>query len=299
MTPRSSGCERCVHSFPWRRGGWLVAPLIAGLLVTLVYPTLATLAFAVTRSTLARPFQRFLGLDNFASLLGGDYPAELARTVLFVVPTAASQLVIGVALALVLRRVTVAGGLARSVLLLPLLTPPVMAGIAWKLLLASEGGFVNATLVRLGVTQDAVRFLASPQWAWVWLAIADTWQWTPFVALLCHAALLGVPADAEEAAVLDGASPWQVVRHVVLPLIAPALASILLLRVVIGFKLFDLVYVLTFGGPGDATMFASFRIWRTALQSYDVGLAAAQVVLFALVVSLATWPISRLARRSP
>lgn len=279
-----------------RPGPVLVAPLIAGLAITALYPALYTLALSLTRSTLGRPFMAWLGGAPYARLLAGDYATELLRTVLFVAPTAAVQMALGLGLAVLLQHVVRGGGLVRSLILLPVMTPPVMVGIGWKLLLTTQGGWINGLLTRAGLSAP-IPFLADPDWAWVSLAVADTWQWTPFVALLCYAALQSLPHEPREAAMLDGAGPWQIFRHVTLPLVAPALVAVLLLRLVIGFKVFDLLVVLTFGGPGDATSFASFRIWRTAFQSYDVGSAAAMTLLLGLAVGLVTLPVSWWHRR--
>jgi multiple sugar transport system permease protein len=130
------------------------------------------------------------------------------------------------------------------------------------------------------------------------VAVADIWQWTPFVAILCYAALQGLPEDIVEAARVDGASSSNVLWHITLPMLAPTLLAILLLRVVIAFKLFDLVYGLTFGGPGFDTTVAAFQVWRTALAQFDIGLASAQTIIFAILVSLVTLPLTWLHRYS-
>ncbi|WEK52152.1 MAG: sugar ABC transporter permease [Candidatus Kaistia colombiensis] len=132
--------------------------------------------------------------------------------------------------------------------------------------------------------------------AWLSIGVADLWQWVPFVTILCFAALVSLPDGVHEASLIDGAGPWQRFRHITLPLVMAPLASIFLLKLIIGFKLFDLVYVLTFGGPGFTTTTATFSIWRLALEQFDVGRAAAQTLIYAIVIGIVTIPVVRLHR---
>ena len=177
------------------------------------------------------------------------------------------------------------------------MTPPVMAAVVWRLLLAPVGGFVNAALLNLGFINEPVSFLGESPWAFLSIMVADTWQWTPFVVLLAYAALQTVPGEVHEAAQVDGASRWQAFRAITLPMILPALVAIEVLRLVVAFKLFDLVYVLTAGGPGFDTTTATFGIWRTALEEFDTGYGAAQTVAFGLLVSLVILPFTKLRDR--
>jgi multiple sugar transport system permease protein len=183
------------------------------------------------------------------------------------------------------------------VLLLPLMTPPVLVGVAWKLLLAPGGGLINGELMSLGLIDAPVSFLGTTPWALISVMVADIWQWTPFVTLLAYAALLQVPDDVVEAAMLDGARPSAVFWQIQLPLTVHLLLAIFALRLIMAFKVFDLVYILTFGGPGNATDMSGFAIWRTGLREFDVGMASAQTVLFAILVSIVLLPLLHLHRR--
>jgi multiple sugar transport system permease protein len=133
--------------------------------------------------------------------------------------------------------------------------------------------------------------LGSSTWAFPSIAIADAWQWTPFIVLLVFAELQVQPNDVREAATLDGASDWQTFRGITLPMLMPALVSIALIRIIMALKLFDLVYALTQGGPGFDTTVGSFHIYRLALEQFNVSYAAALTVLFGLFVSLVTLPV--------
>ncbi|ADU37672.1 carbohydrate ABC transporter permease [Variovorax paradoxus] len=283
----------------WRASGqhtaprWMLTPATLGLALVCVVPGLYTLALAFTKSTLGQPLTAWAGWRNFETLVQtSDFAFTLLRTVLYAVPACALQLVLGLAIALLLQALR-QGRWAYSLILLPLMTPPVLVGVAWKLLLAPAGGLLNGTLLRLGWVHEPVSLLGSSTWALPAVMLADSWQWLPFVVVLCVAALQALPSDVYEAAALDGASPRRIFIKITLPLLAPALVGIFLLRVVMSLKTFDLVYILTAGGPGCATTLASYEVWKSGLQNFDIGQAAAQTLVFCLLVAWVTWPILR------
>ncbi|MEJ1089513.1 sugar ABC transporter permease [Microbacterium sp. Mu-80] len=283
-----------------RRLGWLFSSpaLIAGLIVT-VYPLVYLVASSLSRSTLGKPFQEFVGGDNFsAAMADGTFTGGLMRTTVFAIATALFQLVLGLGIALLMRQLTRGQNVIRTIILLPLLTPPVMAAVVWKLVLAPNGGILNAILLQTGITSEPISLLGSPVWAIVMVALADSWQWTPFVALIIYAGLLALPGTVYEAVQIDGAGPWQTFRHITLPMIMPTLTAVLLIKLIISFKIFDLVYVLTSGGPADASMLSGFLIFRTGLREFNVGYAAAQTLLFVIVVTIVTIPVTILRKRT-
>lgn len=283
------------------RAAWLMLlPLALGLAAFAVYPAVYVAGLSFTKSTLGQPFKAWTGLSNYRwLLLGGDemFVPSLFRAALFSFGVALVELWLGLWLALLLSTMRRAGRLVRSVMLLPLITPPVLVGVAWKLLLAPGGGLVNGKLMAFGLVDAPVSFLGTEHLALLSIMVADAWQWTPFVAILAYAALRQVPDDVVEAARIDGASEGAVFRKIQLPLAAPLLLAIFVLRLIMAFKTFDLLYILTFGGPGDATDMAGFAIWRKALREFDVGAAAAETVLFAAFVSIAILPALWLHRR--
>ncbi|MFJ2604188.1 carbohydrate ABC transporter permease [Streptomyces sp. NPDC087425] len=265
----------------------LAAPAVAFLAVFAAYPLVYLIGLALTDSTLAQPLQKWTGFTNFRTELESQsFTGSLWRSVAFAVLAATAQLLLGTGLALLLRARGRRPGLLGTVLLLPLVTPPVMVGVAWKLLLAPVGGALNGVLHGVGL--PGVNPLGGGLSAFLTLVVIDTWQWTPFVMLLVYAALLGVPDELTEAAAIDGAGAWRTLRSVTLPAIEPTLLSVLLLKLVIGFKVFDLVYVVTSGGPGFSTTTSTYDIQRTALQEFDVGAAAAGTVVFSLVIGAVT-----------
>jgi multiple sugar transport system permease protein len=304
--PRSGGSRRDARSTAagtepprrWQNMLW-VAPLVLSLIVTTVYPTLFLIALATTKSTLGKPFRSFVGADQILrAITDANFQLAVLKSIGFAFGSAIVELVIGFALASLFVALLKAGRYLLTIVLLPLMTPPVMVGVAWKLILAPSGGLLNGILLHWGILDTPMSFLASPVPAWLSITVADLWQWVPFVTILCFAALVSLPDGVREASMIDGAGPWRRLWHVTLPLVAAPLASIFLLKLIIGFKLFDLVYVLTFGGPGFATTTATFGIWRMALEQFDVGRAAAQTLVFAIVIGIVTIPVLRLHRRA-
>jgi multiple sugar transport system permease protein len=275
---------------------WLwISPILLGLAITLVYPTVFLIALALSKSTLGKPFRDFVGLKHLLAVLQDPlFLTSIAKSIAYAFVTASTQLVLGFLIALLFTQLLKAGRFLVSLILLPLMTPPVMVGIAWKLILAPAGGLLNGVLLDWGFISAPISFLGDPVLAWFAIAVADIWQWTPFIVILSFAALSTIPEGVHEAAIVDGASPLQRFWHITLPLVAAPLSSIYLLKLIMSFKLFDLVYVLTFGGPGFATTTTGFSIYRRALEQFDVARAAAETLVYSLIIGLVLWPVSRL-----
>jgi multiple sugar transport system permease protein len=285
---------------PNRRVGWAFSTpaILAGLVVT-IYPLVYLLASSFTRSTLGRPFQEFVAGQNFTQAFADStFMGGLVRTTGFAVGTALFQVALGLVIALLMQQLTRGQNVMRTLILLPLLTPPVMAAVVWKLVLAPNGGLLNSVLLQLGWINAPFSLLGSPEWAIFMVALADSWQWTPFVALIIYAGLLALPQSVYEAAQVEGASPQQTFRYLTFPMLLPTLTAVLLIKLIISFKVFDLIYVLTAGGPADSSMLSGFLIFRTAMREFDVGYAAAQTLIFVIVVTLVTIPVTLLRKRT-
>ena len=269
----------------------MLTPLVLGLTIFAIYPFVFLLFLSFSDSTLATQFRGWVGWDNFIwSLEGTDFASSTMRTIIFAVLVSALQLCLGFAVAWLLYTSFQQKKFVRALILLPLMTPPVAVGVTWKLLLSSNG-WVNNALIRWGVVTELIPFLGEGTYAFASIMMADTWQWTPFVVILCYASLVSLPRSVFEAAAIDGAYTRQTVFWIVIPMMWPSLLAIFLIRLIMAFKTFDLVYVLTFGGPGNDTNVASFEIWKTALREFDLGLAAAQTLMLAIVVTLVTLPV--------
>lgn len=277
-----------------RRLAWVATlPLLIGVCVFAYYPFLYLIGLAFTDSSLARPFQEWTGFGNFGAALADPlFVNSIWRSALVALLSTAAAITLGTCVALLLDKAVRGRDLIRTLILLPLLTPPVTVAIMWQLLLMPQGGWLNAVLMDLSLLSSPVSFLGQPLSAFLAIVLVDVWQWSPFVALMVYAAIQTLPGEVYEAAVIECGSRWQIFRHITLPMLLPALIGIAVLKLIIAFKVFDLVFVMTAGGPGQATTVSSFYIYRVAIQQFDIGLAAAQTLLFVIVVGLATVPFT-------
>ncbi|RQP09523.1 MAG: sugar ABC transporter permease [Microbacteriaceae bacterium] len=275
-----------------------VSPAVLAVVVLGLYPLLFILAAAFSDSTLGRPFRDWVGLENVETVLAdADVVASFARTVLYAAAVSVASVVLGVVIALALERATRSGSVVRTVLLLPLITPPVVVGTLWKLVFNPGGGLLDTALRAGGADAASVAPLSSSAWALPAVGLADVWQWTPLVVILVYAALLTQDPSVREAASLDGAHGVRLFGHITWPAIAGTVAAVLLIRLVIALKVFDLVFVMTSGGPGQATTTTSYLIYQVALKEFDIGRASAITLLFAVIVTVVVLPVAALARR--
>jgi multiple sugar transport system permease protein len=229
---------------------------------------------------------RFVGLRNFQELLtDATFLHSLLVTLAFVAIAVAIELVIGVALAMALAPKTRANGVAATLLLLPFAVTPVVSAMVFKQLIDPNYGWVNYYLSKVGLLPQNLDWLANPSTAWIALVTLDVWQWTPFVALIILAGRQTLPQECYEAASVDGSGPWQTFRYITLPMLTPFLAIAVVLRSIQAFKTFDSFQVLTGGGPGDSTEIINLGIYRTALQSFQIGAASAVGLVFLLILS--------------
>ena len=263
---------------------WLAVPAIAGLVLFLVYPTVYLVALALTDSSLARPLRAVSGVDNFQSAFTSPaFIPSLWRSTLFALLATVLTTSLGLVLALLLRARGTRFGVVGALLLLPLVTAPVLIGVAWKLLLAPVGGGLASVFSAVGLS--GFNPLGTGAGAFAVVLLIHVWQWTPFAVLILFAALGVVRPELLESARIDGAGPWRTFTTVTWPAIAPTAWAVAVLALVIGYKVFDLIVVITAGGPGFATTLAPFVIFQTGLRgSFDMGTAAAQTLIFALVV---------------
>jgi multiple sugar transport system permease protein len=226
----------------------------------------------------------FVGLGNYHDILTDlTYLLSLRNTVMFALATTLIEYVLGFAVAHMVHGVTRCQRPIRLIVLLPMLLTPIVVGFIWKMMLDPTYGPVDDVLAHLGLPR--VNWLSSPVPAFIGIIIADTWEWTPFMFLILFAGLRSLPAEPFESARVDGASPWRIFWDLTFPLMIPASVAAVLLRSVESFKLFDIVYLITAGGPGVATSTVSLDAYFTGLRAGDLGTAAAMtIVLLAIVV---------------
>lgn len=209
----------------------------------------------------------FEGLKNFRRLFNDSQVATSVRiTLTFIVSTVSIELALGFLLAILFNRHLAGRATMRALMILPIFATPLAAGYLFFTILYEEGG----PLGFLGIP-----FLSNPDWALFSVIFVDIWQWTPFCFLVFLAALQSVPDELYEAAIIDGASGWQLIRKVLLPVLQSTIVIVLLLRLAEALKLFDIPFALTGGGPGIATQSYSFLAFRTGIRFFDLGYASA------------------------
>ncbi len=229
----------------------------------------------------------WVGLRNYVGLLGdASFRESFAVTLSFAAIVVSSEMALGVSLALLLDRNIRGVSALRTLFILPMMIAPIVVGLMWRYMYHPTVGVFNQTLTGLGL--DPVPWLSDGTWAFVSVVIADVWQWTPFIFILALAALQSLPRSAMEAARIDGATPWQMIWHVKLPLMAPVLIVTALLRLIDAFKVLEVILVMTNGGPGLSTEILALRISRTASEFRELGVAAAMSNVLLILLMLLT-----------
>ncbi len=225
------------------------------------------------------------GIAHYRALVGDElFRAGVRNTLVFAVFAVAGQMVFGFALALLTSRVTRGRIIYRTIFILPILIPGIVIGAIWKLMFQPDFGLINQIFGLIGL--GPFEWLKSASTALMSVVIVDIWHWTPFCFLLFLAGLESLPQDVYEAAEIDGATVWQELAYVTLPLMLPTILVTLVFRIVVAFKVFDEVYLLTSGGPGTATEVVSFTIYQRFFTEDRVGYGSAMSVAVIFLVSL-------------
>lgn len=280
---------------PWltmsRRDGilgyLLVAPVVIALSILVIYPFFFAIWISFTDRMVGRPGQ-FIGLANYRYLLNWiDFRAAVVNTIVLVVSVQTMKLVFGMGIAVLLNQAIRARQFWRGLILLPWAMPAFVAFITWKLLYAPQGGAFNYVLISLGLVDSHVEFLSSRALAMPSVVFASFWRGFPFWVISFLAALQNVPQELYEAAAMDGANAWQRFRHVTLPGIRHVVLVVVLLSTIWTTNSFEAVWLLTQGGPSNATM--TFPVLAYfGLQNLRIGEAAAVSVsmlpVFAMLV---------------
>ena len=274
---------------------WFVAPMVLALSTVVLFPTIYLFWMSTQRWVVTNPPRRFAGFDNFARIFGReDFWQALGVTSIYLVLS--TVLMIALALGLALALSGARRGLLRAIVVMPFVIPPVVAGFTWRFLLNGEIGFVGAYLMPM-IGFD-VNLLAEPRAALVSVVIADVWSRFPFMFLIFLAALQAVPRDLYEAARMDGANPIHEFLFVTVPMLSGAIFVSLLFRLIDAINAFELIYVMTKGGPGRATQVMSLYGWKLTFQEYDFGTAAALGVIMLVIAMIAAMMMFRRYQRS-
>lgn len=266
----------------------LLGPAALVVLAALAYPLAQMVRLSFYEWRLGEEFgaARFVGLANYADLAAD--PAvwtSVGVTAVFALAVVVIEVVLGVALAMLLDRPIRGMSVIRTIFILPMMVAPIVVGLIWRFLYNEQFGTLTRLLTGLGL--PPVPWLSSPDLALISVIIADVWQWTPFIFILSLAALQSLPSSAMEAARIDGAKPWQALLYVKLPLMMPVIVVASLLRLIDAFKVLEVIFIMTEGGPGLSTEILALHIYKTAFVAQQLGRAAAlSNVLLAIVLAI-------------
>lgn len=284
-SPNTAGVARRADR---RLGYLLVAPAVLLLLLVTGYPLVYNLwnsFHQVILSNAGAP-QNFVGLKNYADLAtASGFPQALARTLGFTVVSVVLETIAGLGLALMLHKAFRGRGVLRAAILIPWAVPTVVSALLWTTMFDPRSGFVDYILGILHLPGSTTTWMAGEWTAWVAVIVADAWKNVPFIAIILLAGLQLIPGDVYEAARIDGASSWQSFRRMTLPLLRPALMVALIFRTLQAFLVFDIIYIMTGGGPGTTTETLSYLNWQAFLVDTNFGYGGA-ISISLVVISL-------------
>lgn len=266
----------------------LLAPLLIFVLAISIYPLLFSFFISFFKYRLTDPNQvkTFLWFGNYVNAIQDKQVlGALGTTLIFVAGTVTSEIVVGLGLALLLSAETRLMQTVRSFLLLPMAIPPLVVGLVWKSLYNVDFGVIPYYFKQVGLDMGRGP-LGEINWAMPAVILVDLWQWSPLLMVIFLAGLKSLPREPYEAAVVDGASRWQSFWYITLPLLKPTLLVGLLLRTMQSFKVFDVIYATTGGGPGSATTVLNFHIFTVGMTFFDMGYAAALANILLIVVAI-------------
>ena len=251
-------------------------PALTFLLLAQGYPLLYSLYFSFVDFALAKsPIPGgYIGFENYTRALSDQvFQQAISISLTFALIATAFEMVLGLLLAYFLVGEGFWTKIWRTILIMPMVIAPVAVGTMWRMLLNPRAGLVNYSLSLIGIT--APNWLAAPHTAMAAIIWVDIWQWTPFVMVIYVAALSALPSEPIRAAEVDGASHWQIFRYIIFPLLVPVSMLTLMFRLIDTIMVLDIVYTLSFGGPGFSTHTLSFLIYQQGLRYFNIGFASA------------------------
>ncbi len=283
-----------------QRTAWLfLLPALLLLLLVFGYPILRAFWLSLFAKNLGTQLEaNFAGLDNYVRMAGdGRFWQSFWISSVFTTASVIFEVLLGLGIALVLNQRFFGRGAVRTIAIIPWALPTALIGLAWAWIFNDQFGVVNDILLRLGVIQTGINWLGEPTLAMVAVVFADVWKTTPFISILLLAGLQSISSDLYEAHAIDGAKPWQSFYQITLPLLMPQILIAMLFRFAQAFGIFDLIAVMTGGGPGGATEVVSLYIYSTIMRYLDFGYGAALVVvtflLLVAAVAIASWLLKK------
>lgn len=283
--------------FPWV----LMAPTLIILFAIGIYPFLYALNMASQNIILSKPYlPRFnVGLYNYHSVIQDpEFWHALRTTIIFTVQAVFIQFWLGLGLALLFQRAIRGMSIFRIFILIPMILPPLVAALVWRYMFFPGTGLMTYYSGKLGelLGFDPIPFLSDPDIALQTLIFVDVWEWTPFMFLMLAAGLAQIPRQPYEAAEIDGASAWRVFWTITMPLLRPAILIAVVIRTMDAFRTYELIVVMTRGGPGNATTTLNVLLTKTGLEFFDASRAAAISLLMMMVIIVMSFVFIRVFR---
>jgi multiple sugar transport system permease protein len=264
----------------------MVAPAALLILALSIYPLLFSLWVNFVNYDFEIPGHAFVGLQNFAQIVNDPLAlSSLVTTILLSLAVVAIEFLLGLALALAMVKTFRGRGVIMSILIIPLFISPVIVGQSWALFLQRPFGPADYLLGQLLRHPVAISWVGEAPWVYIAIVVADVWQWTPFVFVILLAGLAAIPPHLYEAAELDGVSTLQTFFYVTLPQLAPIILLAITFRLLDAVKLFDIIFMLTGGGPGTATYTTSFYLYQIGFQEFHLSMATAGSWIFLIMLS--------------
>ena len=266
--------------------GWFyILPSMLVLLCVVIYPVIYSIAISFYNRPFTHKKSAFVGLDNFIFMINEPlFQKAFINTIIYTSSSLFITFVLGFTLALLMTKISFGNRLFQILLILPMAMAPLVVGLTWRWMYNPLFGLINWFFKLVNIQPQA--WLASQETAMIALIWVDVWQWTSLVFLIIYAGLSGLPKEPFEAANLDGANSFTIFFRITIPLLKPVILVVLLLRTVDSFRTFDSAYVLTDGGPGDATELLSLYIYRHGFFFNNQGEAAAGALIMLLFISL-------------
>ena len=271
----------------------LITPSTLVIFGVLLIPILFALYMSLNKITFkgADTIYTFVGFTNFSDLVLNDpwFTQSLITTILFTALTVVAEIVLGVGIAVVLNKKFFGRGFVRGLMILPWAMPTVVNAVMWKWIFNADFGAANALLLNMGLIDENINWLGTPTMAFFSILIANIWKETPYVVLLTIAAFSTIPDGLYEAASIDGAGGWKSFWQITLPLIKPVILILIITKTIWALQTFDLIAIMTSGGPENATNLLSYYIHRTAFKMNRFGSAAAMSYSLSIVCFFLTY----------
>ncbi|NRF90383.1 sugar ABC transporter permease [Paenibacillus frigoriresistens] len=275
----------------------LILPCLLMIFGLAVYPIIYSFWLSLHHASLLSQVRTFNGFENYTEVLkSAEFWASMARTMYYVFVSLAVQIVIGISVAVVLNQDFKGRRFVRSVMLLPWAIPNIVNAVMWEWIYNASYGALNGLLMQLGITNEKISWLGSKFLALNMIVAADTWKMVPFYAILLLAGMQTIPKDLYESARIDGSDSWKSFFHITIPMLKPVLLVIMVLRTMQCFGVFDIIYILTKGGPANGTMTISYYVYFETFGNLNFGKGSAISFIVAIIILLISLVYIKLLR---